>query len=201
MRRNTVNSPRKIPKQDRAWSTVEAIIEATTRIIEEDGLEGLTTNRAARLAGVSVGSLYQYFPNKEALVEEVRSRFAERFQTRLLELVGRLGGLDLRGAIREWVVTLVELHTESPGVHNAVGRGAPADTHGAFATVVGGFLDARAEETRRPDRALAGRILIDASEALIHNTALRDPARLKDEGWVDEVCELLQRYLVRDAAG
>jgi AcrR family transcriptional regulator len=193
--------PRKRPVQRRSRLTVDVILEAAARVFADRGYAGATTNHIAERAGVSIGSLYQYFPNKEALVEEVRSRFGERLHTRLLELVGRLGGLDLREAIREWVVTLVELHTESPGVHNAVGEGAPADTHGAFATVVGGFLDARAEETRRPDRALAGRILIDASEALIHNTALRDPACLTDEAWVDEVCELLQRYLVRDAAG
>lgn len=179
---------------------VESIIEATTRIIEEDGLAALSTNRVARVAGVSVGSLYQYFPNKEALVQEVRARFAARFETALLELLARLPGLGLREAIRAWVETLVALHTESPGVHNAVGTGSPEKTHHALATVVGGYLETHAGEIRRPDRPLAGRVFMDAAEALIHNTALREPALLEDPAWAEEVCDLLERYILADGS-
>ncbi len=179
---------------------VESIIEATTRIIERDGLAGLSTNRVAEVAGVSVGSLYQYFPNKEALVEEVRARFAARFEAALLDLLARLPAMGLREAIRAWVETLVMLHTESPGVHNAVGTGSPEESHGALARVVGGYLDAHADEIRRPDRQLAGRILMDAAEALIHNTALREPQLIERSEWVDEVCDLLERYVLFDEA-
>jgi AcrR family transcriptional regulator len=192
------NSLKKIPKQDRSRSTVEAIIEAAARIIEANGLAALSTNRVAELAGVSVGSLYQYFPNKEALVEEVRERFGLRFQASMLELLGRLPGLGLREAIRAWVTMLVDLHAESPGVHNAVGTGTPAEAHGPLAVVIGGYLDSHADEIRRSDRTLAARVLMDAAEALVHNTSLREPALLEDPRWVDEVCDLLERYLVVD---
>ena len=192
------NSLKKIPKQHRSWETVEAIIEATTRIIESHGLVGLSTNRVADVAGVSVGSLYQYFPNKEALIEEVRARFGARFQGALLEMLGRLPALGLREAIHAWVTTLVDLHAESPGVHNAVGTGTPADAHDVLAVVIGGYLDTHAEEIRRPNRVLAGRVMMDAAEALVHNTALREPELLDDADWVDEVCDLLERYLVVD---
>jgi len=195
------NSLRKKPKQDRSRTMVEVIVEATTRIIEDDGLAGLTTNRVARVAGVSVGSLYQYFPNKDALVEAVRERFAARFQSALLALLARLPGLSLDQAIDAWVETMVELHTESPGVHNAVGEGSPPEAQEALAIVLGGYLDAHADEIRRPDRPLAGRVLMDAGEALVHNTALRDPARLEDPAWVAEVCDLLRRYLLVDGPG
>jgi AcrR family transcriptional regulator len=191
---------KKQPKQKRSRDTIETIIEATTRIIEDEGLGALTTNRVARVAGVSVGSLYQYFPNKEALVAEVRERFGRRFQARMLEMLGRLPGLSLREAVRAWVRTLVDLHAESPGVHNAVGTGTPAESHEALTTVVGGYLEAHAAEIRRPDRALAGRVMMDAAEALIHNTALRDPGCLRDDAWVEEVCDLLERYLLVEGA-
>jgi AcrR family transcriptional regulator len=59
-------NPRKQPKQDRSQATVQAILTATTHILTEDGYDQLTTNRVAERAGVSIGSLYQYFPNKEA---------------------------------------------------------------------------------------------------------------------------------------
>lgn len=59
---------RKRPTQPRSAATVSAILEASARILERDGLAKLNTNAAAALAGVSIGSLYQYFPGKEALL-------------------------------------------------------------------------------------------------------------------------------------
>ena len=66
--------PRKEPRQARARHTVEAIIEASARILEEQGHGGFTTNTVAELAGVSVGTLYQYFPDKDALLGALIAR-------------------------------------------------------------------------------------------------------------------------------
>lgn len=66
--------PRKQPSQVRSRQTVEAIIEAAARILEDQGQAGFTTNAVAELAGVSVGSLYQYFPDKEALTGALIAR-------------------------------------------------------------------------------------------------------------------------------
>jgi AcrR family transcriptional regulator len=60
--------PRKIPQQSRAEQTVATILEAAALILETKGLDGLNTNLVAQRAGVSVGTLYQYFPNKDALI-------------------------------------------------------------------------------------------------------------------------------------
>jgi len=57
-----------LPQQDRSKVTVDAILTATARILTQEGYDRATTNRIAELAGVSIGSLYQYFPSKEALV-------------------------------------------------------------------------------------------------------------------------------------
>jgi AcrR family transcriptional regulator len=62
------SAPRKAPRQARSLATVSAIIEAAARILEERGHEGFSTNAVAEKAGVSVGSLYQYFPRKDALI-------------------------------------------------------------------------------------------------------------------------------------
>jgi len=66
--------PRKQPRQARARHTVEAIIEASARILEEQGHGGFTTNAVAALAGVSIGTLYQYFPDKDALLGALIAR-------------------------------------------------------------------------------------------------------------------------------
>jgi AcrR family transcriptional regulator len=67
-RRAVVVNPRKLPKQARSSELVRAILEAAVRVLRRDGAAGFTTSRVAEQAGVSVGSLYQYFPNKQAIL-------------------------------------------------------------------------------------------------------------------------------------
>ncbi|MEW2355467.1 TetR/AcrR family transcriptional regulator [Spirillospora sp. NPDC029432] len=76
-------SPRRIPQQDRSRRTVERILDAATRVLSERGYEGASTNRIAEAAGISNGSLYQYFPNKDAIVVAVLDRFADHLADRL----------------------------------------------------------------------------------------------------------------------
>jgi AcrR family transcriptional regulator len=77
------HSPRKIPRQERSRRTVERILDAATRVLAERGYDGASTNRIAAAAGLSNGSLYQYFPNKDAIVVAVLDRFADHLADRL----------------------------------------------------------------------------------------------------------------------
>ncbi len=70
----TATTPRKTPRQARAAATIEIILEGAAHILRRDGLGGLTTNHIADRAGVSIGSLYQYFPGKEAILAELIRR-------------------------------------------------------------------------------------------------------------------------------
>lgn len=66
--------PRKQPRQARATAMVELVLEAATRVLSSDSLAGFNTNRVAEVAGISVGSLYQYFPNKSSLIAALIER-------------------------------------------------------------------------------------------------------------------------------
>jgi len=76
--------PRKAPSQSRSEKTVAAILEAAAQVLETDGLEGFNTNAVARRAGVSIGSLYQYFPGKDALTLALLHREGDHFHTEAL---------------------------------------------------------------------------------------------------------------------
>ena len=87
----TALNPRKKPKQPRSAVTVEAILEAAIRILRQDGWPAVTTTRVAMRAGVSVGSLYQYFPNREAIAAAIVRRRAR-------DLLGTALQADVAGA-------------------------------------------------------------------------------------------------------
>jgi AcrR family transcriptional regulator len=77
--------PRKSPRQRRSQATVEVIVEAAARILEAEGPDGFNTIAIACAAGVSVGSLYQYFHGKQALIAELSRRNAEEVLAGLAE--------------------------------------------------------------------------------------------------------------------
>ena len=85
-RLQTLSEPRKLPVQARSTASVDAILEATIQVLLHVGKERLTTTRVAQRAGVSVGTLYQYFPNKRALLQAALKRHLDEV-TRAVELV------------------------------------------------------------------------------------------------------------------
>jgi AcrR family transcriptional regulator len=115
-------TPRKRPTQARAQATFEALVEACARLLPELGYERLTTNAVAERAGVGIGSLYEYFPGKDALIALVVERLVERVMGRLgqeLEaiLAARADGAPERGneEVERWIARVyATVETERP---------------------------------------------------------------------------------------
>jgi AcrR family transcriptional regulator len=83
-------SPRRTPRQSRAHETVEAVVEAAARLLVESGYDRTSTNAIARRAGVSVGSLYQYFSSKEEVYRAVVKRHREEVLPVIAEALDRM---------------------------------------------------------------------------------------------------------------
>ncbi len=107
-------SRRRAPRQERARSTVDAILEATARIVDDVGLGDATTTRIARVAGVSVGSLYQYFPGKEALFGALVDRAVDADLERLDGAVDEARAMSLEEGVRHLVRAAFELPLDRP---------------------------------------------------------------------------------------
>lgn len=88
------SQPRRQPRQERSQFTLEAIFQAVAQIVATQGEQGLTTNRIAEMAGVSVGSLYQYFPSKDAILQAMLDRHCERVMQALDDLLARASAED-----------------------------------------------------------------------------------------------------------
>src|SRR5215831_2912861 len=103
MPRRPVTSPRKMAAQERSRATVDALLSATARVLVRDGYDHASTNKIAEAAGVSIGSLYQYFPSKEALVAAVIDRHMGEMMAVVRASLIRVAGLPLPEAARELV--------------------------------------------------------------------------------------------------
>ena len=112
--------PRKAPRQARARATCEAIVEAAARIVAERGLAGFNTNAVATRAGVSIGSLYQYFPNKDALMVALIERQQETQSRTITQAAAQLGAANLADSVHALVRAAARHHRDAPLFASAI---------------------------------------------------------------------------------
>ena len=192
--------PRKKPRQRRARTTVDVILMAAAHILKREGFTHMTTNRIAEKAGVSVGSIYQYFPNKEAIVAALRERHNDWVDECVRAETERGRNKPLREGVRQAVERMVAVYALDPALHGALTRGDP--THDGVGVQEGiallrEFLVEHAQQLGLRDPELTCFILVRAVEAVIQGTTLEAPQRLRDPNFVDEVTELFVRYVDR----
>jgi AcrR family transcriptional regulator len=198
------NYPRRTPVQTRARQSHDAILEATARILEStQGRELPSTNRIAKLAGVSVGTLYQYFDSREAIVRALCRRHTAEMTNLLLSHAGPMVEAPVADAVPAFVDAMAAAHAVAPRLHLALVRELLADGGELLAEVqdpgrelVLAWLVRHHEQLRPRDLPAAAFLLTHTVEAAIHGQLLDDPARLRDTGWRSELVDLLLRYLL-----
>jgi AcrR family transcriptional regulator len=195
--------PRKSPSQGRARETVEAILEATARILVKHGYAGTNTNLIAELAGISVGSLYQYFPNKESLIAALNVRHAERIHSRIAARLIELEGKSLREAIPALVREVVAVHLENPELERMLETelsylDAPLGDDEADRNIIEmsrRFLESHKREIRRRDLGLANIVILKMLESLVHALLFQYPGRASNQQRERAVSEAVLGYL------
>ncbi|TMQ08138.1 MAG: TetR/AcrR family transcriptional regulator [Deltaproteobacteria bacterium] len=203
MQRQARTTPRKRPTQERSRATVDSILQATARVLVKHGFDGLTTNLVAQTAGVSVGSLYQYFPNKSALVAALIERHVDHMTSLCLGELTRVAQLPVAEAIRSVIEVMIRAHAVQPELHRVlteqvprVGRMAKLrEIEALVERVVAGLLAARRAELAIEDPEMAAFVLVSAIEAITHRAALLSPELFHDPRLVDETCAMVRRYL------
>src|SRR6516165_8311485 len=125
MARKLQTNPRKLASQERSRATVEALIEATARVLIREGYDRASTNRIAELAGVSIGSLYQYFPSKEALVAAVIDRHTQEISEVTRNALVKAAARPIEVAAREFVSVAIDAHRVNPKLHGVLAEQVP----------------------------------------------------------------------------
>ena len=197
--------PRKSPTQQRSQLTVAALLKATAHILVKEGYESASTNRIAEAAGVSIGSLYQYFPSKEALVAAVVDRHMQEMLELLRAAVERVREQPVAVATRELVRVMIDAHRVDPRLHRVLVEQVPrvgrlenirAIDREAYA-LIRAYLEAHRDELRVADLDVASFVCVATVEALTHAAVVNRPDVLSDKSGVftDEVTRLVVGYL------
>lgn len=121
---------RREPKQQRSRQTVGAVLEAVHVVVKRHGPHALTTNRIAEVAGVSVGSLYQYFPDKQAIFTALHDRHVEDVRQAIKQTTDAWASAPLEEFTRELVQRLLDAHAEAADLHEIVSSAIPESTLG-----------------------------------------------------------------------
>ena len=198
-------APRKVPRQERARETVEAILQAAIHVFATHGYAGTTTNLVAERAGVSVGSLYQYFPHKNAILAALHQRHTGPVAEVVAHAVARLAdpALSLAEGFRGFIEELHRIHDADPELTRVVSELAPMVPGLALtlrkeeetsAAAVEAILRAR-PEVRPGDRRVMAHVLREATESLTKWLQHGLPPGLDRSAAADEVARLLAGYL------
>jgi len=197
-----VESPRRKPIQSRSRETVRAILQAAARILTDEGLEHASTNRVAKVAGVSIGTLYQYFDSRDAIVAALAREHADEMLGLLATFAGQAATMPPRRTIREFVAAMIEAHRVAPQLHVALvqqllsqgSAEALAEIRDPGRIIVRAWLEQHRAELRPKDLDAAAFLLTTTVEAAIHAKILEDPEGLADLSWQAELVDLLERY-------
>jgi AcrR family transcriptional regulator len=186
-------TPRKLPKQERSQATVEAILTATTRIL----------NRVAELAGVSIGSLYQYFPNKEALISAVAEHHANKMLQLAQHHLEEIEDNSISNVLRQIVRAALAAHAVNPRLHRVLHEQIPRSQErrkldeANTEKMLRSFLAKRCDQLQPQNLDLTAFMIRCTIEAIIYRAVLDRPEFLKNGELEQELMILLTSYLVK----
>jgi AcrR family transcriptional regulator len=198
---------RRSPQQRRSRQTVEAVLDAVVRVLKRGGIEAVTTNRIAEVAGVSIGSVYQYFPDKRAIFTALHDRHVEQMSRLVESRLVEHAASPLEDLVRALIEALIEAHAADPELHELLtsqvphgadgGRALAVRLRGVFRLAIAarGRAGGKGEERAPRDLEKTLFVLPHMVEALSHGAALRRPPRLSLAAAKEEAVRAVLTYL------
>lgn len=191
--------PRKHPSQARSRALVASLMQATARILMREGWDALTTNGVARAAGVSVGSLYQYFPNKDALMRSLVESWVEEAMASLAALRQQLADVPVDECIRRLVRAALDLTRINAPLHRAILAQLPRigaldlfeSLNRRAADTLADWIALRRQELEVEDPSLTAHVIVTSLDALTDQALLTRPELLDSPRFERELQRLV----------
>ncbi len=191
-------SPRKRPLQARSQATVEALLKAASQVLVRDGYERMTTTRVAERAGVSVGSLYQYFPSKEALLVELLERRMAGLRDTLLDALQSTAGQPFKTRVRELLSSLLEFKAREVKLGIELARqtprleklGAIQKVTAAATQLVAAVIEEHRAELKVKDSKLAAWLIVQSITGILDAAITDPPLPLEDPRLIEAMVKM-----------
>lgn len=193
---------RKQPRQRRAEVTRQRILDAAAHVFADFGYAAGTTNRIAECAGMSIGSLYQYFPNKDAILVELMTEHTQQGFVLVERNYTEVLPDSIEDILRIFVRAVIDNHRDNPRLHRVLFEEAPRPPE--FLAMLHTAEDAvitRTEEllsahpdVRVDDIPTAARLVVATIESLVHRL-IAGPRPVEPQSFEDQVVRMLTRYL------
>jgi len=188
---------RKAPRQERSRATVEAIVEAATHVLGRRGWASFTTNEVADEAGASIGSLYQYFPNKLSLVEAIRRRHYDG----VIAVLERACAEPVESSVDTLIEGMMQLHNANPSLHKALLEETPRVSLSAadvefekeYLRCYRSLVSKHRKGRKAVDNREAAHVLAGAIEGAVHYAATHGFA--ESPAFKQEIVSLVRSYL------
>jgi AcrR family transcriptional regulator len=184
--------PRREPRQHRSRQTVDAVLDAVTLVLKRHGPDAVTTNRITEAAGVSIGSLYQYFPDKQAIYSALHERHVDEVRRVIERALAEHASGSLEDFARALVKGLVDVHAADPELHQMVTALVPEGPAGFRAALRETFEQVIAPTDDETKRMLF--VLPNLIESLVHGLAPR-PSLISLESAKEEAVRTVLVYL------
>jgi AcrR family transcriptional regulator len=197
-----LQKPRKLPKQERSQATVSAILIATTRILTEEGYDKFNTNRVAELAGVSVGSLYQYFPNKESLLYALGEHHANEMAQLAQHHLEDLGDRSILEVLQQIIKAVLAAYAVNPKLYRILHQQVPRSEEmqklddARIEQMLHAFLALHRDQLRPKNLDITVFIISRTIKALLYDAIADRPNLLKNGELEQELMNMLSSYLI-----
>jgi AcrR family transcriptional regulator len=194
---------RRAPASEEGRRIVSSILEAAERLLQSERYLDISTNRIAVAAGVSVGSFYQYFPNKETVVAELARQLEQRALQLLSARVANIMNATVTEAVQEFVGVLFDARMGSLSMRRQLLEQVPRDwfadaskrVDAQVQSFVHAFLSARSSETGVGDAEAATFVLFHAVEAVVEAAVAARPTMIEDGRLRRELTTLVSAYV------
>jgi len=197
--------PRKKPTQQRSQLTWDIIIEAAAQVFSRYGYEKTSTNLIAERAGLSVGTIYEYFPNKDVLLTQVQSHWNDTCWEYVKSLPAQDPNLPLEEGIRLMLQNWVGILRLNPELYRALVNDLPtrgnkwkADARlNETVLFVANGLARHSDRIRNPNIALSCEVLIRGIQAYLDHLIVIEPSRLTSDDLIDDLADQFCGFLLK----
>ena len=199
MTQKSHTNPRKLPQQDRSKFTVNAILTATAHILTEEGYDKASTNRIAERAGISIGSLYQYFPNKASLIAALRDRHVSSMMAIIESKLRNLFDAPIEVVLPKIVKASIAAHAINPMLHKVLHEQVPRlseiEAEDCMTDLLRSYLAKQYDHINSQQLNCIVFVIERSVEALTHAAVLECSDLLQDGQLEREINEMLLAYL------